>query len=38
MRFGKFAGGLRYVAIASWSFAEAIGYFTRTLPRARPAP
>lgn len=40
LRFGKFIGGLHYVAIllASWSFGEAMGYFTRALPRARPAP
>jgi len=37
MRFGKFVGGLHYVVIllASWSFGEAIGYFTPAL--CRPA-
>jgi len=39
-RFGKFLAGLHYVAIllASWSLGEAMGYFTRTLPRVRSAP
>ena len=34
-RFGKFVRALPLIAIllASWSLGEAIGYFTRTLPK-----
>ena len=33
--FAKFLGGMHFIAIllAGWSFGEAIGYFTRALPR-----